>query len=200
MKKFCVTINRQFGSLGRAIAKELSEMLEIEYYDRYIVEATSKKLNIPISTISEIEEISIKSSFSNVMSPLGDTSNDKQHKIFDIQRRIILDLADKKSCIIVGRCSDFILKDYKDCLNIFTYAPKEARFKNCVNILNMKPAEAERMITKVDKARDNYYRYYAGYSNESIKQRHIMIDTSLFGVHGTAQVLADMIKKRFETS
>lgn len=200
MKRYCVTINRQFGSLGRSIAKEISEILGIQYYDRYIVEATSKKLNIPISTISMIEETRSKSSFSNVMSPLGNISTANQNKIFDIQRRIILDLADKESCIIVGRCSDFILKDYKDCLNIFTYAPKEARFKNCVNILNMKPAEAERMITKVDKARDSYYRCYAGYSNESTKQRHIMIDSSLLGVHGTAQVLAEMIKKRFNLS
>ncbi|MGK0467808.1 AAA family ATPase [Clostridium sp.] len=200
MKRYCVTINLQFGSLGRVIAKELSGILGIEYHDKYIVEAASKKLNMPISTISMIEESSIKSSFSNVMSPLGNISTAKQHKLFDVQRRIILDLAEKKSCIIVGRCSDFILKDYKECLNIFIYAPSKARYKNCVDTMNMKPLEAERMIAKVDKARDSYYRCYAGYSNESIKHRHIMIDSSLLGVHGTAQVLADMIKKRFETS
>jgi len=200
MQKYCVTINRQFGSLGRTIAKELSEMLGIEYYDRDIVEATSQKLNLPVSTVSINEETSYKSSFFNTLFPLGDSSIDKQNKIFDTQRKIILDLADKESCIIVGRCSDFILKDYKDCLNIFIYAPKEARFNNCVNILNMSTGEASHMIAEVDKARDNYYRHYAGYSFEDIEHKHILIDSSLFGVHGTAQVLAEMIKKRFDIS
>lgn len=200
MKKYCVTINRQFGSLGRPIAREISEILGIEYYDRDIVEATSRKLNLPVSTISTQEETSFKTSFFNMLFPLGDSSKDNQDKIFDVERQIILNLADKESCIIVGRCADFILKDYKDCINIFIYAPKEARFDNCVNILNMKPAEARRMITEVDKARDNYYRNYAGYALEDIEHKHIMIDSSLFGVHVTAQVLAKMIKKRFEIS
>lgn len=200
MKKYCVTINRQFGSLGRSIAKEISEILGIEYYDRDIVEETSRKLGLAVSTISTQEETSFKTSFFDMLFPLGDSSKDKQNKIFDTQRQIILNLADKESCIIVGRCADFILKDYKYCLNIFIYAPKGVRFDNCVNILNMEPAEAERMITEVDKARDNYYRYYAGYSHEDIEHKHIMIDSSLFGVHGTAQVLAEMIKKRFGIS
>jgi cytidylate kinase len=200
MKKYCVTINRQFGSLGRTIAKEISEMLGIEYYDRDIVEATSKKLNLPVSTVSDNEEISFKSNFFNTMFPLGDSSIDKQNKIFEVQRQIILDLVDKEACIIVGRCADFILKDNKDCLNIFIYAPREDRFNNCVNILNMQPAEAEHLITEVDKARDNYSRHYAGCSHEDIKSKHIMINSSLFGVRGTAEILAEIIKKRFEIS
>lgn len=198
MKKYCITINRQFGSLGSSIAKEVSEILKIEYYDRDIVETASKKLNLPISTISEQEETSVSSSFFYRMFPLGDSSNDKQKIIFNTQRQIILDLADKESCIIVGRCADFILRDHKECLNIFIYAPKKARLDNCINILKMKPAEAEKMITEVDKARDNFYKYYAGYSHQDINHKHVMIDSSLLGVHGTAEILTQIIKKRFE--
>jgi cytidylate kinase len=198
MKKYCVTINRQFGSLGRAIAKEVSEILGIEYYDRDIVEATSRRMNLSLATVSTNEETSSKTSFFDMLFPLGDSSQEKQKDIFEVQRQIILDLADKESCIIVGRCADAILKDHKDCLNIFIYAPKEARFNNCINILKMKPAEAQKMISEIDEARDNYYRHYAGYSHEDIEHKHIMIDSSLFGVHGTAEILAEIIKKRFE--
>lgn len=197
MKKYCVTINRQFGSLGRSIAKEISQILKIEYYDRYIVEAASKKLNLPISTISNEEEKSNKSTLFDALFPLGDTSKDKQDKIFEVERQVILDLADKESCIIVGRCADYILKDHKDCLHIFIYAPVAARFDNCVNTLNMKPAEANRMISEVDKARKNYYKNYAGYMPDDIDHKHIMIDSSILGVKGTAEIIADMIKKRF---
>ncbi|AKA68969.1 AAA family ATPase [Clostridium scatologenes] len=200
MQKYCVTINRQFGSLGRPIARELSTILGVEYYDRDIVETTSQKLNLPVSTISDHEETSYTSNFFNMLFPLGDSSLDKQNKIFDTQRKIISDLADKESCIIVGRCSDFILKDYKNCLNVFIYAPKESRFNNCVNILKMAPGEAVRMIAEVDKARENYYKHYAGYSFEDIEHKHIIIDSSLFGVKGTAEILYKIIKKRFKIS
>lgn len=200
MKKYCVTINRQFGSLGRPIAKEISEILGIEYYDRDIVEQTSRKLNLPVSTVSNQEETGFKSNFFDMLFPLGDSPKDSQDKIFNAERQIILDLADKESCIIVGRCADSILKDHKNCMNIFIYAPKGARFENCINTLHMQPEEARKMIRDVDKARDNYYKNYAGYSLEDIKNKHLMIDSSLFGVNDTAQILAEIIKKRFEIS
>lgn len=175
-------------------------MLGIEYYDRDIVEQTSRKLNLPVSTISNHEETGSKSNFFNMLFPLGDSPKYNQDKIFDVERQIILDLADKESCIIVGRCADFILKDHKNCMNIFVYAPKEARFENCIGTLHMQPEEARKMIRDVDKARDNYYKNYAGYSLESIKNKHLMIDSSLFGVHETAQILSEIIKKQFEIS
>ncbi|MHC1682631.1 MAG: AAA family ATPase [Clostridiaceae bacterium] len=197
MEKYCITINRQFGSLGRSISKEISRILGIEYYDRAIVEAASKKLNLPISTISEQEEKSSKSNLLDALFPLGDISKDQQDKIFQAETQVILDLADKESCIIVGRCADYILKNHKNSLHIFIYAPVAARFDNCVNILNMKPAEANKMISAVDKARSNYYKNYAGYLPDDIDHKHIMIDSSILGVKGTAEILAEMIKKRF---
>lgn len=198
MKKYCVTINRQFGSLGRPIAKQISEILGIEYYDRDIVEETSRKLRLPVSTISNNEETSYKSSFVNMLFPLGNSSKENQDRIFEAERQIILNLADKGPCIIVGRCADFILRDFENCLNIFIYAPISARFNNCISDLKMSKIEAQKMITEVDRARDNYYRNYAGYPLKDIEHKHLMIDSSLFGVHGTAQFLSELIKKRFE--
>lgn len=197
MDKYCITIARQFGSLGRSIAHELSEMLGIEYYDRAIVEETSKKMDLPISTISEQEEKSIKSNFFNLLFPLGVDSIEKQDKIFNIQQQIILDLADKHSCIIVGRCADYILREKKNCLNVFIYAPVEARFQNCVNTLGMKPEEAKKMIHDMDIAREQYWKRYANYSAGDFNHKHLMINSSLFGVTGTAELLADIINKRF---
>jgi len=197
MEKYCITIARQFGSLGRSIAHELSEILNIEYYDRAIVEETSKKMNLPISTISEQEEKSIKSNFFNLLFPLGIDSIEKQDKIFNIQQQIILDLADKQSCIIVGRCADYILRDQKNCLNVFIYAPVEARFHNCVNTLGMKPEEAKKMIHDMDIAREQYWKRYANYSPGDFTHKHLMLDSSVLGVTKTAQLLADIVKKRF---
>lgn len=193
---YVVTVARQFGSLGRPIAREISERLGIEYYDRDIVDWTATSLNLPVSTVSDVEE-SAKSVFFNMSYPLGMGTTAVQDTIFASQQKIINDLADKGSCIIVGRCSDHILKDRKNIINVFIYAPYDARHRNCVERLNMQPAEAKKMIMDVDKARESYHRHYCGYSMSDKDYKHVMIDSSLLGVDGTCDVLVNIIKKRF---
>lgn len=195
-EKFVVTIARQFGSLGRPIARKVSEKLGIEYYDRDIVELTAKNLNLPVSAISDAEE-SAKSAFFNMNYPLGMGTTAIQDSIFAAQRKIIVNLAEKESCIIVGRCADHILRDCRNIINVFIYAPYEARLVNCVERLDMRLDDAKRMIASVDKARESYHRHYCGYSMSDKDYKHIMLDSSLLGVDGTCEVLADMIKKKF---
>lgn len=196
-EKYVVTIARQFGSLGRPIAKDISEILGIEYYDRDIVDLTAKELNLPVPTISDYEE-SAKSSFFNMRYPLGMGTTEMQDAIFAAQKKIIVDIAEKSSCIIVGRCADHILRDHKNIIKIFIYAPYAARFRNCVERLNMQPDEAKRMIAQVDKAREAYHRRYCASSMADKDHNHILIDSSLLGVEGTCDILVDLIKKRFK--
>ncbi len=195
-EKFVVTITRQFGSLGRPIARMVSENLGIEYYDRDIVEMTSKDLNLPVSAVSDVEE-SAKSAFFNMNYPLGMGTTGIQDSVFAVQKKIIVDLAERESCIIVGRCADHILEDYKNIIHIFIYAPYEARLKNCVERLNMRPDEAKKMIASVDKARESYHRHYCGYVMSDKEHKHVMIDSSLLGVEGTCEILTEIIRKRF---
>lgn len=195
-EKFVVTITRQFGSLGRPIARLVSERLGVEYYDRDIVEMASKDLNLPVSAISDVEE-SAKSAFFNMNYPLGMGTTTIQDSIFAVQRKIIVDLAERESCIIVGRCADHILRDHKNIINVFIYAPYEARLTNCIERLNMRPDEAKRMIASVDKARESYHRHYCGYLMSDKDYKHVMVDSSLLGVDGTCEILTDMIRKKF---
>lgn len=195
-EKFVVTITRQFGSLGRPIARTVSENLGIEYYDRDIVEMTSKDLNLPVSAVSDVEE-SAKSAFFNMNYPLGMGTTSIQDSVFAVQKKIIVDLAERESCIIVGRCADHILEDYKNIIHIFIYAPYEARLKNCVERLNMRPDEAKKMIASVDKARESYHRHYCGYVMSDKEHKHVMIDSSLLGVEGTCKILTEIIRKKF---
>ena len=195
-KKYIVTITRQFGSLGRPIAREMSELLKIEYYDRDIVEATSKKMNLPVSKISEHEETYSTNLFSMLL-PLGSDSIAKQDEIYNVQKQVIREMAEKESCIIVGRCADYIFRDHRNVLNIYIYAPVDARYKNCVEVLRMKPEEATKMIYKVDKARTAYHKRYAKYAPGDPDSKQIMIDSSMLGVKGTAEVLAEIVQRRF---
>ena len=110
MEQYVITISRQFGSMGRSIAKELSTLLGIEFMDRDIVEATAKRMGLPVSVISDEEE-SMKSTFFRRQYPLGMGMSSLKDEIFLTQKNIIRDFAAKGSCIIVGRCADYILED-----------------------------------------------------------------------------------------
>lgn len=197
MSKYLITIARQFGSLGRPIAKELAAQLNITYYDRDIVEAAAKKLNLPVSVISDAEEAA-KSRFFRMKFPLGNDTTAMQDRLFETQKNIILNLTDKESCIIVGRCSDYILRHEPEHMSIFIYAPYDSRLSNCINTLHMTKAAAKRMISDVDRARDSYHMRYAGFLPSDTGHKQLLIDSSLLGAEETAKALADIIRKRFD--
>ena len=195
MEKFVVTITREFGSLGRPIAKRLSEILDIEYYDRDIVEKSAQKLNLSVSVVSDEEEKG--SSFFKMLFPLGTELVEREIKIFEAQSSIIRALAAKESCIIVGRCANAVLADEPNAIHVAICAPYEARLQNCIGPLEMKPEEAKRMIVDVDKARKAYHRRFAKFAMADIEHKHLIVNSELLGVEGTAQLLADAVRRKF---
>lgn len=195
-ERFAVTITREFGSMGRPIAKKAAALLGIECYDRDIVEETARKMNLPLSVVSQEEE-SAKTAFFNMKYPLGMGTSEVQDNIFITQQKIINRLVEKESCIIVGRCSDYILKNMENAFHVYIYASFEDKLKNCVELLNMKEEEARKMIVDVDKARASYHKHYAGYAINDMRYKDLMINSSLVGVDGTAELLVDLVKKKF---
>ena len=149
MKKFCISISRQFGSLGRPIAKVLSEKLGVNYYDRDIVEMAAQRHNLTVKEASAMEETASKFAFMKF--PLGVGTTAAQDKLFEAEAAVIREVADRESCVIVGRCSDSILEDFEHHLSIFIYAPYEDRIVNCVNELGMDTKQAKKMIADVDR-------------------------------------------------
>ena len=195
-KQYIITIVREFGSMGRPIARRLSELLGIEFYDRDIVEETARKMNLPVSVIS-INEENQGSAYSRMRFPLGKSSREKQDEIFRVQSEIIRSLAKRESCVIVGRCSDYILRDFENRLSICVYAPFEKRIENCVSSLGMDEETAMQMTVEVDKAWRKYHKRYANYSPEDIKNKNLLIDSSFFGIEGTARLIAEIAKSKF---
>lgn len=194
--KYVIALNRQFGSLGRQVAQRVAQLMGIEYYDRDIVEATAKKMGLPVSKISEQEE-SQGGKFFGMQFPLGNGNDDVKDKIFDEQERIIMSIADKEPCIIVGRCADYVLRNNENVLNIFIYASYGSRIKNSVDVLSLEPEEALKRIKEVDKARDNYHMKYAKYLPNDMNHIHAMLDSGTLGVEGCAQAIVKIAKDRF---
>ncbi|MDO5390676.1 MAG: cytidylate kinase-like family protein [Eubacteriales bacterium] len=198
--RYVVTITRQFGSMGRPIAKKMAEMLGIEYYDRDLVDQAAEKLNLPVSVINEVEEKAnslAKNPFFRMASPLGSGTTTTQDKIFEAQQNIIKFLAEKETCIIVGRCADFTLSEMENAIHIYIYASYEARLEHCIKDLGMEETEARRMMAAVDKARESYHVNFTGYTPDDKSHKDILIDSSLLGVEGTAEYLVELVKKKF---
>lgn len=199
-KGYVITVQRQFGSLGRPIAKRMAELLDIEFYDRDIVDQAAKQLNLPVSVVENAEESAKElkpNRFSKMMFPLGRSATGTQEKIFEAQQNIIKFLADKESCIIVGRCADFILSERENTVHIYIYAPYEERLKHCVNELGLDEDDAKRMIYEVDRARDSYHSNFAGFLPDDKAHKDILIDSSFLGIDGTAEYLAEAIRMKF---
>lgn len=191
--KFVVTITREFGSMGRPIAKKLAEKLGVAYYDRDIVDLAAKKLNMPVSQIGELEE-SVQGRFFRMKYPLGMGTSDIQDEIFNEQQKIIRELACKESCVIVGRCSDYVLREFENSIHIYIYAPREVRYKTCINDFNLSPDEAKKMMLEVDSARERYHKQYAGYLPYDAHYKNLLVDSNALGVEGTVEFLAQFVE------
>lgn len=200
MEQFVITVGRQFGSMGRPIARETSELLGIEYYDRDIVEQTAQRLGLSKKEISKQEEEAAKryGIFGKMLYPLGAGTTELQDKIFAVQAQILKDYAEKGSCILVGRCSDFVLRNHPNAIHIFIYAPLEDRVRNCVESLNMSGAAGRKMCINVDKSRLAYHQRYAGYAPTDHTHYDLMLNSSLLGIHGTARILAEIARQKFQ--
>ena len=196
MKQYVVTISRQFGSMGRMIAQQLSWELGVDFYDRDIVEETASRMGLPVSVISNTEEIS-KSIYFKQQYPLGMGIASMRDEIFLIQKNIIRDLAQKESCIIVGRCADSILMDMDNHLNVYIYAPMDARLRNCVELAKLDEKTAKKMIREIDRSRELYHRRYCPEYVDPSTNKDIMIDSSRFGAEGTVKILAGLVREMF---
>ncbi len=193
---YAITIARQFGAAGLPVAERLSEKLGIEYYNRDLVDRAAEELKIPATEVLEEEELKDegRDSFFEKLYPLGNGPKNKQDKIFAAQSHVIQRLAESRSCIIVGRCGDYVLNSHKNALHIYLHASMEYRIKNCMDYLHMTEEEAAKVIPKAEKARNRYYLHYTGYMQDDPEHKDFIIDTEKFGIEGTADILSDIAR------
>lgn len=202
-QKLIITIGRQYGSGGRAIGKKLAEVLGFTFYNREIIELAAKKSGMSEEAFEKVDETAASSllysiatgayMFGNYVSPQVDLPlNDK---LFIIQSEIIKNIASKESCVIVGRCADYILKDRKDVINVFIHADKESRKSRAINEYNIDPNKVEGYLNKIDKKRSTYYNYYTGEKWGSSKNYHLCLDSGLLGEEGCVHMIEAFIKE-----
>lgn len=196
MKHFVITIGRQFGSLGRTIGKKLAQELGVEYYDRALMDESVEIMKMDMDDLSKYDE-RLTNPFAKALYPMGLASTMTQTKLFRIQEQKIRHLAETESCIIVGRCAEHILRERRDVLSVFIYAPYEQRIQNCMTDLHLSADTAKSMIKSVDKARKDYHEVYTNTTFGSIEDHDLLIDSSLLGIDGTVRLLKMAVEERF---
>lgn len=192
-----ITITREFGSLGRPIARQVAERLGFDYYDRDMIEVVAESMGEEVKELLEYGENGT-SPYRKMMNPLGYGALAKQKKLFEIEKKIILDYASKRNCVIVGRCADYILSTAmkKNLFNVFIYAPYSARYNFCVDNLGLTPDAAADYMEKVNKAREEFYKKQTGEPFHSTKYRHMMIDSSSMSMCDVVDTICIASQKR----
>lgn len=197
-----ITIGRQFGSGGKEIGEKLAKKMGIPFYDKELLKRAAKESGLCEEIFENFDEKPTSSFlYSLVMDPysLGYTSNGFEmplnHKVFLAAFDTIKKIADEGPCVIVGRCADYALHDYNNCVNLFIHAPMEERIKRISKKYDLTADKAKDMILKKDKQRASYYNYYSTHKWADIKNYHLSIDSSLLGIDGTMNMIADFVKR-----
>ncbi len=208
-EKYFVNIGRQLGSGGREIGERLAARLGISFYDKELIQLASEESGLCKEFFEKADEKAsqgIIGSIFGVRFPfIGDgsipatncLSNDS---LFQVQSDVIRHLAEEKSCLFVGRCADYILRDNPRCANIFISSTREDRIARLCRIHNIGEEEAGNMIDKADKKRADYYNYYSYKTWGAAATYHLCIDSSVLGIEGTVEFVETFIRKKLKLS
>lgn len=202
-KKIIVTIGRQFGSGGRTIGKKLAEQLGIPYYDKELINLASKESGICGEFFEKADEKTSSSllkalAMGFTMNNAIFQSNDylSNESLFQIQSEVIRKVAAEQSCVLVGRCADYILREDKNCMSVFISARMEDRIQRAVGYARIEEKEAEEYIRKVDKSRASYYNYYTDKIWGAAESYDLCINSSVYGIDETTAFIREFVSKR----
>lgn len=200
--KTVITIGREFGSGGREIGKKLAERLQIAFYDKELLEVAAKESGICKELFESNDEKPVNSLlYSLSVNPysvgtIAGTSNllPINNKLFLAQFDAIRKVAQQHSCVIVGRCADYALRDEPDCYHIFIHAPLQTRIKRIKELYELSSGEAKDLILKTDKKRSAYYNSYADHKWGEIGNHHLVADSSMLGIDGCVELIIKFLE------
>lgn len=201
MKNFVITIARGYGSGGRTIGKMLAEKLGIEYYDKELIRLASEQSGINEALFGQTDEKirnvflkKLRSEYRESPLPPNDPDFVSDKNLFKIQSHIIKELAKTQSCVIVGRCADYVLRDMPNVVKVFVFASYQACVDNVVRIYGISEREAERIIDKTDRNRSAYYKYYTGRDWDKASNYDLCLNSSDLGFEKCVEIISEFLK------
>ncbi len=203
MDKFVINIGRQLGSGGRAVGHLLAKELGIAYYDKEILDLAAKESGFSPEVFESSDEHKgfFRSVVGNVLPFIGN-GNDfyanslSEENLFRLQGEAIRKAASERSCIFIGRCADYVLRDFPHCVNVFVSADIADRIARVCRLNGVDRKTAQRLISKGDSQRAEFYNFYSAGTWGDAKTYHLCINTSVLGIEQTAHFIKEFAQKK----
>ncbi len=197
MEQYVVTVGCEYGCGGSAVGRALARNLEIAYYDRTLIDKIIEETGVS-HDLMEMADAGkdIKGKRENASGPAGlPKYKNLTDRVVYIQKEVVKKLAARSSCVIIGRCSDYILRNNPRCVNVFIYAPDEIRVSNVMKELKVDEEKAKELIRENDQMLHARYKQMTGSNRGARHNRHMLIDSSVLGIEGTAEYIEEFVKK-----
>ncbi len=203
MEKKIITVSRQFGSAGRSIGKKVAKELDIPYYDKELIKQVAEKTGFAPEFVENIGEYApSKSIFAYALSfhtsqhgISGMNGMSASDFLWVMQRQVILDLAEKGPCVIVGRCADYILREREDCLHTVIHAAKEKRAERIVRVYGESEKTPEARLDDKDGRRAVNYKHFTGRDWGRCENYHLALDSGALGIDTCVELICQMAKR-----
>ena len=205
--KFVINIGRQLGSGGKAVGEAVARRLGIGVYDKQLINLAAEQSGLCPEVFERVDEKESRNLFSTLVAYLRSPfvgseyagsnvlSNDA---LFKIQSDVIRDIASRESCIFVGRCADYILRDHPRAVNVFVTGAPEDRVRRLCEQENVTPEEAEAQMERTDTRRASYYDYFSSGKWGEAATYHLCIDSSVLGIEGTADFIREFAERKLK--
>ena len=177
-----ITISREYGSGGRFVGKLVSEKLGIPFYDKEIIDLSSKKSGLDTNYIKKIDQTKTKSYMNN-----------NEDLLYIAEEKVIKNIG-KDSCVIVGRCADYILRKNKNLIKIFLYSDQSSKEKRAVLYYGLKEKNIQKQLEKIDKERAKHYKFYTGQDWKDSSNYDFMLNVDKYGVEESANIIVNYVK------
>lgn len=206
MEKIIVTIARQYGSGGKTIGAMLAKDLGMNCYSREILKMASEESGINERLFGQTDEklkISswfkpLKRPYEGELIPPESSGFVSDENLFNYQAKVIKDLAESESCVIVGRCADYVLRNYPNVMSVFIHADKDFCMERALERNSMTRKEMEKFIAKTDKYRGDFYKYYTGREWTDARNYHLCLDSGKLGFEKCVEEIKAYMKIRFD--
>ncbi|QOX62958.1 cytidylate kinase-like family protein [Anoxybacterium hadale] len=207
-KKVVITIARQFGSGGREIGEMLAEKLKIPFYDKALIHFAAEASGIDEDLFAFADEKAVQSFWSATSGATGVYGSrlpvfneiPMNDKLFLIQSNTIKKLASESSCVIVGRCADYILRSEPYALSVFIHSEDEDKINRIIRSYGVPEKEAQETMIKTDKKRASYYNYYSGEKWGRADNYDLAVNTSAVGIEGAVSLIIKFAELKFAES
>ena len=195
MKKNIITISRQFGSGGRFIGEEVAKQLGISYYDKNIIEKIAEKSGLAPEYIEKNGELSPgRGLFAYAFSGRDLTGKSVEDELYEVQRKIILELVQKGPCVIIGRNADYILRDRDDVVNVFICGNQPEKQQRICKLYDVSEKEAIKLMKEVDKRRMANYNFYTEQKWGQASNYSLCLNSSQLGYELCEKIIRECVK------